>query len=344
VYKDKTAENQHYVPRMLLKNFCYKNQQIYAYDKWEDRSFSTNIGNIACERNFNAVGKLDAEPFFTFLESAAKPVIDKLLKQQNLIALTSLENLILSFFIAAQYCRTKHTRETFRKINTSMAERIRAMGFDPANVEGFQELDENGIKTLSLEMIEAIPQYASLVADKRWILLKAPETNPFYISDNPVGFHNNKTFGPYGNLGFAVQGIEIYCPLSPTLTFGMYCPSIIDEGCRLLAEHKATMNTQKVLSMLGATQEIREKASTVVKTMNTFIENHPTINHSIEFLECTANGKSLHQKAENIEFANYMQVRFSNRFIYSCHNDFQLAQRIIKDHSDWKVGLMPQVG
>ena len=51
---DEKPENQHYVPKMLLRNFCISNtEQIYVYDKWERRSFQTNIKNISCERDFN---------------------------------------------------------------------------------------------------------------------------------------------------------------------------------------------------------------------------------------------------------------------------------------------------
>ena len=44
------AENQHYVPQFLLRNFAIpkkgkktKEQHIYVYDKQEDRIFSPNI-------------------------------------------------------------------------------------------------------------------------------------------------------------------------------------------------------------------------------------------------------------------------------------------------------------
>jgi hypothetical protein len=46
-----------------------------------------------------------------------------------------------------------------------------------------------------------------------------------YISDNPVVMHNPRTFGPYGNIGIAVPGIEIYFPLSPEVVLAYFCPS-----------------------------------------------------------------------------------------------------------------------
>ena len=45
-----------------------------------------------------------------------------------------------------------------------------------------------------------------------------------YISDNPLVMHNQKDFGPYGNIGLAVPGIEIYYPLSPNTILAYMCP------------------------------------------------------------------------------------------------------------------------
>lgn len=67
-------------------------------------------------------------------------------------------------------------------------------------------------------MFQAIPEFSMHIRNKQWLVLEASSDDGFYISDNPIGFHNYNNFEPFGNLGFAVPGIEIYLPLSPTLT------------------------------------------------------------------------------------------------------------------------------
>ncbi|MDV5280161.1 DUF4238 domain-containing protein [Leclercia adecarboxylata] len=47
---------------------------------------------------------------------------------------------------------------------------------------------------------------------KDWYLLETSPERPFYVSDNPVVLKNSNDFGPYGNLGLAVRGIQIYLP------------------------------------------------------------------------------------------------------------------------------------
>jgi len=47
------AKNEHYVPQFILKNFTVGNgKQIYVFDKHDEKSFKTNIRNIAAETGF----------------------------------------------------------------------------------------------------------------------------------------------------------------------------------------------------------------------------------------------------------------------------------------------------
>jgi hypothetical protein len=347
--QDGKPENQHYVPKMLLKNFCNSKEQLYVYDKWEKRIFPgpTNMKKVAAERNFNVVEqngeKLDTEPVFTFIETNAEQVISKLLKAQKLSILTSKDETILALFVAMQYFRTKHTRESITQMNAAIAAHIRRVGHDPAKVEGFKELNELEIKALSLQMLQSVPECASYIEGKHWLLLQASQETLFYISDNPIAFHNDKTFGPYGNLGFAAPGIQIYCPLSPTFTFAMYCPSVLGEGHQIQENHQSNINQQKALAILGSTPKIRKSAGIFVDSMTSFIESHPTMKESMKLFERSAAGEPIPQSPENMEFANYLQVRFSNRYVYSYKNDFELVERILNDHPNWNKGLMPRM-
>jgi hypothetical protein len=343
---DGTPENQHYVPKLLLRNFCFgSKEQLYVYDKWERRSFVANIGRIACERDFNVVGqapeRVNLEPFLTFVETDAKTVIDKILRNRNLRALTSKDKLVLAVFVASQYLRTRHTREGLRAMNAAMAAHIRRMGFDPAQVQDFKEFDEADLKAVSLATLQSTPEFAKLILHKEWILLDASTLadDCFYISDNPIGFRNETDFSPYGNLGFAVPGIQIYCPLSPSLTLAMFCHTIFGEAHFVID----TNNHAQLFAAIGATAEIRAEAAASVKRFDRMIERNPGMKSSIEFLMKSKSGEPIHQSEENIEFVNYLQVRFSHRHIYSSYNEFTLVEKILKDHPDWKMGLMPRM-
>jgi Protein of unknown function (DUF4238) len=50
----KSDENQHYVPRLLLKNFSVplKRDQLMAFDKQAEKTFLANITKISSEKGF----------------------------------------------------------------------------------------------------------------------------------------------------------------------------------------------------------------------------------------------------------------------------------------------------
>lgn len=108
-------------------------------------------------------------------------------------------------------------------MNTAMEERLREMGADPEKVEGFGILDESEVKRITLEsFFKFAPEVANIIIKKRWMLFETgyASDHPFYISDNPVTMHNDQDHSPYGNIGFAVKGIQIYIPISSTLLLG----------------------------------------------------------------------------------------------------------------------------
>lgn len=51
------------------------------------------------------------------------------------------------------------------------------------------------------------------------------QDQPLYISDNPVTLHNHDEGDLRGNLGIAVQGIQINLPISSKYSRGLYCTS-----------------------------------------------------------------------------------------------------------------------
>jgi hypothetical protein len=74
-------------------------------------------------------------------------------------------------------------------------------------------------------VLSAARDYAPHFADKLWFLGITGTDNAFLIGDNPIALQNTTDMGPYGNIGLAVPGIEIYIPLSPNHTLAMYSKS-----------------------------------------------------------------------------------------------------------------------
>ena len=84
---------EHYVPRLLLKNFCTgKKLKLWAYDKSTGKSFETNIQNVARERDFYEVEigsrTLSLEEGLGAMESNTAAVIDRILAQRSIGSLS----------------------------------------------------------------------------------------------------------------------------------------------------------------------------------------------------------------------------------------------------------------
>ncbi|VAV82952.1 FIG01046273: hypothetical protein, partial [hydrothermal vent metagenome] len=135
-------------------------------------------------------------------------------------------------------------------------------------------------------------------------------------SPNPISLQNKNDFGLHGNIGLAVKGIEIYLPLSSTLTLAMYCPSIVEEM------QDGFEKCEKISgSMPKSEEEFYSKFSRLEEFRDGFVEGVP--------VDCSD---------ETILNLNYLQVRYAERQVYCERNSFQLVKDMLKENSAYKVG------
>jgi hypothetical protein len=225
---------QHYVPQFLLSNFAHgKKPQIYVYDKQTEVSYRTNIRNVAAESDlYNLEWRniiLTLEPSLGDLETNASKVIKTIVREESIHGLSLTEKVLISVFVLTQQMRTPYMRKSMLHMDQLIQNAIRQMGGDPNQVENYHPLDKDGARLLSIKMLSNLKEFVPHIMDKQWVLLKGKRNNPFYISDSPVTLQNIKDFGPRGNIGLGVEGIEIYLPISSTLTLAMYCSTTVNE-------------------------------------------------------------------------------------------------------------------
>jgi len=341
---DGRAEIQHYVPKLLLRGFLKhpeKKEQVFVYDKHEDRSFHTSIGNIAAERKFYdfEVGdnQGDIESMLSELESNTKSSLEKLIEAKSLAALNPEQNSWLSVFLATQQLRTRHFREVIKALNDGAAEHIRSMGFDPHETKGFDLIEtEDDLKQASLAQLAlSMGPHSTLMSTKACFLATTTADRPFWISDHPVVMHNDQEFGPYGNIGLAVPGIQIYLPLTSTLLLALWCTTIADKHYENLERAKREHKNLSVMNVLG-----REVDRDEIKRQ--LDEWQAIVDIEDPLIEALSKGSSIKATAENVTFYNHLQVTWSHRYLISRNDDFALAKKMISDKSRYRGGLMPK--
>lgn len=287
-------KQQHYVPRFLLKEFgSGKKHRLYAYDKQTDRVFQTNPEKVAAENGFYDFtlegSTFTAEPAMGSLETATAPVLKRIIREESLASLTDEERRLLSLFVAVQYTRTRNFRDTLSDLSQRMVEWLRGIG---ADAEGL-EMTEDAAAAMSVQMALEADELAPFIYDKAWLLLKNPTPTPFYTSDNPVTFQNLDDFGPYGNIGLAVPGIEIYLPLGSRLCLSMICRTREEQVRDVLRQAEPFPRTLPQMDRALASRA--HQARRLVAAID--------------------QGVPLLQERDNVMNVNSLQVRYSARYV-----------------------------
>ncbi len=323
-----SGKQHHYVPRFLLKNFTRgKTPSIWVYDKATDKTFQTNIKNVAAERGFYDLemdeGVLTIEPRLADLETRTSSIIEALSKDRNLANVDVPSRASLALFLAVQFLRTKEHRLRFEHLGRLLTQTLRERGFREGDVRKLVQEPKGaeGGKLIGIKSLLGARQLVPHVLNKAWVLFEAKRETPLYISDNPITLHNEIDHGPYGNLGLAVKGIEIYLPISTTLCLGLLCPSIAEEY------QKAYRN----LKLLD--QSTPGLADTLM--------NRPQ--EARAFCEGLVNGTPIPLVEDYVTMLNSLQVMYSSRFVYCESDSFTLVKRMISDNTKYREGLKPTV-
>jgi hypothetical protein len=182
---------------------------------------------------------------------------------------------------------------------------------------GLDDLPED--KLFGIRSIVAAKEFIPHFLNKVWVLYETIPQAPFYISDNPIGLHNDLNHSPYGNIGLAVKGIQVYLPLSSTLCLALLCPSIATEFQRGYENLKVIDRTAP-----GLANSLMSRP----ETTRAFVEGFVT-------------GSPIRVVEENVTMMNSLQVIYSSRFVYCQKNLFSLVERMIKDNEKYRQALRP---
>jgi len=315
------AKVQHYVPQFLLRNFGNgKKDQVWVYDKSSARAFPSNTKNVASESrfyDFEYQGQpFSLEPWLGQLEGSAQSVVRFILDADSVATLAEEQKQILAAFLAVQLTRTKTFREEWDAFPRMLREHFQRNGDQVAPgsqaEELIQDIPANDLKEQTARVIYKAPEtYATQFLNKDWVLAATTRKAPFLLSDNPLTRQNMIDRPNRGNLGLALPGIEIYFPLSPTRALAMWCPTLTE------TVHRGAM---ALMSRTGS--------------MATVLDPHGVISMSKALLS----GAPVPYSPANVENFNSLQVIWSERYIFSTANDFQLAKAMLSEHPNLKQG------
>jgi hypothetical protein len=158
----------------------------------------------------------------------------------------------------------------------------------------------------------------------------------FYLGDSPVCLYNHRDFGPYGNLGLAVEGIQIYMPLSADLMVGAWCLTVAAESRKMLDDAKKTLERQALSEMMAG----RIGAAEMRKVLD---DGRHNFQIAEAMHKAIAEGVPIDSVDATMDFYNSMQLAHAHRYVVSREGDFALARAHNREFPELRRGRRPQL-
>lgn len=300
------GENQHWVPRLLLKRFADADGRVYRLDIQTDQVSKPPPRKAASSPGFNDF-QIEGE-FVSFearlekIETKAAPVLKRITNARTLAELSSKERKKVSDFVAAQSFRT----EAFYK-----------------GLEGNPPRREFG--PLFKRLWESAFILSARIEARHWALMVIEDDDIFYLGDQPVVLQRTRDPKNGSNLGFDVEGVETFMPLSPKCALYLPCPSVSEEIITrydaAIALHRA-VRTAVFRGASGGTAEL--------------IAAQDTIRRSHELYQAFTAGSPIKAQKPHIENLNYLQCSWAHAAIYSNRRDFAFARHVFKNSPQYR--------
>ncbi len=267
------------------------------------------------------------EPIACAAEDQALPTYQKILETRRL-GNSPQEKAALAFLIAFQLLRTKANRNNWQQLEEIIVAKVEERGGAMQDVQGWEDWQpatENSLKRDHLLSIRtSIGEFAQIIAAKDFVLAAPADGRSFYLGDNPVCLNNMQKFGPYGNIGLAVTGIEIYMPLASDLLLCAWCPTILST---LRSDYENAVRERRS-EAVGQVMAGKMTAQQMKELMDRF---DATDQPAASLLSAAAEGRLVSSNEDNMDYYNSLQTSFASRYVVCQQADFGLAQRFCRE-------------
>jgi hypothetical protein len=300
-------QNQHWVPKFLIRNFVDHDGRVFCLDTHLDRVTKQSPKKAASELGFNDFTlngeAVSFEDKLGKIESKAAPVLKRMIRDKSLSWVGREERGRVAEFMAAQSFRTKAFYE-------GLVGRPNRQEFGGI----FSQLWESTFIT------------ANEIARRHWILMVIEDDEVFYLGDNPIVLQRTDDPKDGSSLGFDVKGIEAFMPLSPKCALYMPCRSTSNDR---IARYDAAMELHRVVRLCawrgvpGGSNEL-QMAQLVIRSL------HPLVT-------ALKSGAPLMAGRENVENLNSLQCSFAHAAVYSNRGDFAFARRVFRESPQYKT-------
>lgn len=301
-----TNQNQHWLPRLLLKKFADTDGRVFRFDiqtnaitKPPPRKAASSPGF----NNFEIDGQLVSfEKRLEKIETKAAPALQRIVEARSLTGLQPKDRKNIADFVAAQSFRT----EAFFK------------GLDNA-------ISRRHFGSLFNQLWESLFIISSHIEHRRWVLMVIENDNVFYLGDQPIVMQRTHNPKDGSNLGFDVEDVEAFMPVSPKCALYMPPRSVSNE---VIARYDAAMALHRTVRTI-ALRGLAGGAAELAIAQNTIRRSH-------ELYQALTTGSHIRAIPAYIYNLNYLQCSWAHSGIYSNCRDFSFAQRVFQENPQYR--------
>lgn len=302
-------DNHHWVPKFLIKAFADVDGRVFRFNIQTDEVTKPPPKYAASDVGFNDFlvngHTVSYEDRLEKIETAAAPILKAIVASASVAGLSDLQRKQVANFVAAQSFRT----EAFYKgLGSTMAR----TAFGPI----FAELWRSAA-LLSAE-----------IKRRKWAPMVIEHEDVFYLGDHPVVLQHTETPQAPKPLGFDIQGVEAFMPLSPKCALYMPCASV----SRLI--------TDSYGDALAAPENLRRAneagAITDIKDADFLALAQRVLKNSGPLYKSLTQGTALIASPENVENLNYLQCAWAHSAIYANRGDFTFARHVLKNTPQYR--------
>jgi hypothetical protein len=301
-----TDENQHWVPKLLLKKFADTDGRVFRLDihsnavtKPPPRKAASGPGFS----NFDIEGQVVSfEERLEKIETKAAPVLKRIIEACSLSGLSSIDRKKVAEFVAAQSFRT----EAFYK---GLENNPSRKDFGP----------------VLAQLWDSLFILAAQIEARHWVLMVIEHVDVFYLGDQPVVLQRTFDLKNGANLGFDVGGVEAFMPLCPACALFMPCRSVSEP---LIASYEAAMELHRTVRS-AVMRGVAGGSSELAVAQDAIRRGGP-------LYQAYTAGSPLTAKPENVENLNYLQCSWAHASVFSNRRDFTFARKVFSENPQYK--------
>lgn len=310
-----SEQNQHYIPKFLLRNFVDSDGRVFCLNTQTDivtKPPPKKAGSRSGFNEFMVRGQLVSfEDRFQKIETKAAPVLRKMIEENSLSLLTISGRSYVADFIASQSFRT----EAFRN--------------------GLISIEPNEIGEIFEQLWRSAFIVSSEIQKRHWILMKIEYDDIFYLGDQPVALQDTEHPEKAQSLGFDIKGVEAFLPLTPKHALYMPCLSTSHE---IISGYETGLQLQQKIEHAQLNrQELHGVDDNFVK------EIARLINNPRQFTEAALLGNPLVCIPENVENLNYLQCAWASRHVFSNRKDFSFARHVFSKTPQYRATMQTSI-